>query len=100
MDRVDLLLRRERLLMRSARLRDDLAQHAQALQTPLALADRAWALALYLRDHPAWPIGLAGAFLVLRPRGALRWTARLWWIWRAWRRARGWLDAGRREGTL
>ena len=100
MDRIELLLRRERLLLRSARLRDDLAQHAQALQAPLALADRAWALAVYLRDHPAWTVGLASAFLVLRPRGAMRWTARLWWLWRAWRQVRRWLDAGRREAAL
>lgn len=100
MDRVELLLRRERLLMRSARLRQDLAQHAQALQAPLALADRAWALAQYLRAHPAWPIGLTGAFLLLRPRGALRWSARLWWLWRTWRQARRWLGEGRREAAL
>ena len=99
MDRVELLRRRVRLLLRSARLRQDLAQHAQALQAPMALADRAWALALYLRSHPAWPIGLAGACLLLRPRGALRWTARLWWIWRAWRRARRWLGAGQRDAA-
>ena len=100
MDRFDLLLRRERLLLRSARLRQDLAQHGQALQTPLALTDRAWGLAQYLRSHPAWPVGIASAFLLLRPRGALRWTARLWWIWRTWRQARRWLDAGQIEGRL
>ena len=100
MDRIELLLRRERLLLRSARLREDLARQAQALQAPLALADRAWALALHLRSHPVLPIGLAGALLVLRPRGAMRWTARLWWLWRAWRQARRWLNAGRREAAL
>jgi hypothetical protein len=93
MDSLELLLRQQRLLARSAQLRERLARDAQAMRAPLSLADRTWALAQWLRRNPAWPLGAAGLLLALRPRRALSWATRLWWTWQALRRLRHWLDA-------
>jgi YqjK-like protein len=84
----ELAVRRETLRLRSGLLRDRLAGEVQALQAPLAWADRAVDAALWLRRHPEWPVGLAAVLLVVRPRILLRWGTRGWAAWRLWRRAR------------
>jgi hypothetical protein len=84
----ELLLRRERLLMHSAQLRRQLALESQALAAPLALADGAVGAAQWLRRHPLWPAAGLLALLALRPRRTLRWAARLWTLWRGFRRVR------------
>jgi hypothetical protein len=75
------------------------AGHAQALERPLAIGDRLLDGVRWLRANPAWPIGTAVALLAMRPRRLLRWSSRLWWGWRVWRRASRLLqvmDPGRR----
>jgi hypothetical protein len=85
------LLRRRRLLRRSAELRGTLAQQAQVLKAPLALADQVRAGVQWLRRHPEWPIAVAVALTVARPKRALRLVGRLWWAWTSLRRVRSWL---------
>lgn len=85
--RAQLQARRERLRLRSAELRMAIGRDAQGLAGPLALADQARAGWQWLREHPALPAGVLVAWIVLRPRRALRWTGRLWSGWRLWRRA-------------
>ncbi len=70
----ELLRRRERLLLRSAGLRADWAEHVQGLRRPLQLADRARAAGSWLAQHPQWPIGAAIVLVLVRPSRALRWT--------------------------
>ena len=84
-------IRRERLLLRSAALRAQIAQHAAPLKPPLALADQVGDGLRWLRQHPEWPLGGLLAVAVLRPRRALRWSARLWSTWRLWRKAQRFL---------
>jgi len=88
----ELLLRQQQLLTRSAELRLELAQRAQVLTKPLAMADRARELVHWLASNPAWPAGAALALIVLRPRRALVWGGRLWWGWQSYRQARRWIQ--------
>ena len=86
----DLEQRSRQLLARSAALRAQLADDAQVLRTPLALADqlrRGWR---WLKAHPQW-VGVGVAVLVVwRPR-RLAWLAgRLWAGWRLWQRLQRW----------
>ncbi len=80
------------LLLRSDVLRQRLGEQAQVLQQPLAWADRAQAAWRWLRSNPQWPLAGAVALVVLRPRRALRWSARLFWVWRTVRRVQGMLN--------
>jgi hypothetical protein len=91
--RRELQLRREGLRMRSAELRLTIADHSRVLEPPLAFADQARAGMHWLHAHPEWPLGTLALLLVLRPRRMLRWTGRLWWGWRLWRRGQRTLQA-------
>ena len=83
--------RQQQLLIRSAELRVTLAQQAQVLQAPLAVADQVRAGTQWLRQHPQWPLGAALVLALKRPRRALGWASRLWGGWRVYLRARDWL---------
>jgi hypothetical protein len=84
--RRDLQLRRERLLVRNAALRQRLTRHVIELDTPIALADQAIAGLHWLRRNPEWPLGALAFWIAFRPRRALRWAVRAWWAWQAARR--------------
>ena len=76
------------LQARSAGLRLAVAQDAQVLQAPLALADQVRQGWRWLRAHPQW-VGVGVAVLVVwRPRRAWRLGLRLWSAWRLWGRLR------------
>jgi YqjK-like protein len=81
-----LRLRRERLLVRNAELRQRLARHVSELDAPIALADQAIAGARWLRRNPEWPLAALAFWIAFRPRRALRWAVRGWWAWQAGRR--------------
>jgi len=88
--------RRQRLLARSAALRVQLAQDAQGLAGPLAVADAVGGAARWLWRHPEWPLGALVVLVVLRPRRAWRWASRAWWAWGLWQRAERLLGTPRR----
>ena len=88
-----LTLEQHRLVKRSAQLRRTLAGQAGGLQAPLVLADTGWAAAKWLRRNPYALIGPVMLLAALRPARALRWTGRLWWGWRMFRRTGRWLVA-------
>ena len=94
---VQLALRRQRLMMRSAHLRRRLAGQAEVLRAPLALADTARSGVEWLRQHPYALIGPAILLVVLRPARALRWVGRLWWGWRTLRQTGRWLEAVQKQ---
>ena len=89
-------LRLEQLLIRSTALRLQLAQQAQVLAAPLAIADSLRNSLHWLRQHPEWPLGSLALLALLRPRRAWRWASRVWWGWRLWRRGSRWLAAMQR----
>jgi hypothetical protein len=84
--------RQQQLLIRSAELRVMLAQQAQVLQAPLAVADQVRAGVRWLRQHPQWPLGAALVLALRRPRRALGWASRLWWGWGLYQRLQQWLN--------
>jgi hypothetical protein len=92
-EQLELQQRRERLRLRSTELRATLGERARVLEPPLALADQVRSGVAWLRAHPEWPLGALAVLVVLRPRRALRWGARVWWGWRLWRRAQRLLRA-------
>lgn len=93
-DAAELAIRQERLLLRSAALRASMAEQAQVLETPFAIADR-------LHDGVRWMWrervvligGTAVALIVLRPRRVWRLAWLGFWTWRRTRRVRAWLRA-------
>jgi hypothetical protein len=89
----ELLLRRQRLVLRNAELRVILARQAQVLVPPLALADRSLSALLWLRHHPVWPLGLMLFVAVTRPRSVVRWAGKLLWGWGVYQRIRAPLHA-------
>ena len=80
---VELALKKQRLQMRSAALRDNLADHARVLQPLFGFADRCLAAGRWLRQNPALPVATLVALLVARPRSLLRWLRRGWFAWKA-----------------
>ncbi|MBA3056574.1 MAG: YqjK-like family protein [Gammaproteobacteria bacterium] len=92
MNNDDLAMRQQRLLVRSEQLRLLLAEQAQALRRPLALADRVQSGLQWLYRNPQWPLGALALVILVRPRRALVWAGRLWWGWRAFKQARHWLN--------
>ena len=96
--RDELARRQAVLLQRSQALRARLGQEAQALERPLALADRARSQVRWWLAHPYRLAGLALLPLVplawltaRRPRRLLGFSLRLWSVWRTWQSLRTFL---------
>jgi hypothetical protein len=89
----ELQLRQQRLLIRSTELRLQLRSDFQSLQRPAAWADQIKTRLLWLYQHPQWPAGVLALLLVLKPRRALAWSGKLWWLWKSARLLRHWRDA-------
>ena len=89
----DIRLRQQRLLIRSTELRLSLHGQLQSLQRPAAWADRLKAGLVWLYHHPQWPVGGVALLLVLKPRRALAWAGRFWWLWKSVRQLRRLRDA-------
>jgi len=89
---VALTRRQQRLLLRIAQQRGEVASAWQELQPPLVWAERVRQAWLWLRTHPEWPLAAAAVVVVLRPRRAWRWGLRLWWGWQQAQRLRYWLQ--------
>ncbi|MBP9218232.1 MAG: YqjK-like family protein [Sterolibacterium sp.] len=88
--RIELALRKQRLLLKSASLRLDLANQVGTLSPAFAAVDRLRAAGRWLRRHPQVPVAVLTALLVARPRAVFRWAQRGWFLWqvvRRWRHA-------------
>lgn len=88
----ELQLRQQRLLIRSTELRLQLRGQLQSLQRPAAVADQVKTRLVWLYQHPQWPVGVLALLLILKPRRALAWTGKLWWLWKSARLLRHWRD--------
>lgn len=91
MNQNELVLRQQRLLLRSAQLRLTLANQLQAFERPLGVADRVQTGLQWLYRNPHWPLSALVVLLVLRPRRTLRWGGRLWGVWKVFQRLRNWV---------
>ncbi len=85
--------RKDRLLARSAALRGTLVREAVAWERPLGVADGALVVARWVHAQRWWLLGAGALLLATRPRRALRWLRRGWWLWRVSRRLRPWVAA-------
>lgn len=88
----ELQLRQQRLLIRSTELRLQLRADLQRLQGPAAVADQVKSAFLWLYQNPLWPAGVLLLLMVLKPRRALVWTGKLWWLWKSAGLVRRWRD--------
>jgi hypothetical protein len=77
--------RRERLLVKAAAQREEVALMLARLRTPFAIADRGVALAAYVRGHPEIAAIAVVALVVLSPKRAFRWARRALAAWRGYR---------------
>lgn len=87
MNNTELVLHRQRLLMRSSELRLTLKEQAGVFKRPLAMADRARHGLQWIARNPKWPLGALIVVIVLRPRRVIVWGNRLWWGWQMFKRA-------------
>lgn len=86
---VELALKKQRLQIRSAALREDFSSYATGLKPVFALADWGLSALRWLRRHPVLPVTVLVALLVARPSAALRWAQRGFLAWQALRKLRG-----------
>ncbi len=88
-----LWMRRQQLLHQSSALRNRLQRHAEGLAPVLRGADRTWAAAVWLREHPLVPAAALVLLAWRRPRTLLRWSRRGWAGWQLFRRVRAAWDS-------
>lgn len=85
---LELAARRGALAVRIANQREQLAREAGALDGVFSAGDAVLRGVDWLKRHPlAVGVAVAGA-VVVRPRRALRWANRGFFIWRGWRAMR------------
>lgn len=91
---VELALKKQRLQIRSAALRDEFSAYAAGLAPAFALADRGRSALRWLRRHPLLPALVLAAVLAARPRMVLRWAQRGFVAWQALRKLRSVIQLG------
>jgi YqjK-like protein len=77
--------KRARLTARAAVERERLLLQLSVWEAPLALADKGYAAARYVRQNPLWLVAAVMLLVVLRPRRALAWVRNGLIAWRALR---------------
>lgn len=95
---VELALRKQRLQLRSAALRDEFAGHGAAFAPLFAAGDGIREGFHWLRRHPEALVAPVVALAVARPRVLFRWARRSVVAWQAWGRLQAWLASRRRTG--
>ena len=85
---LELALRKQRLILKSAALRVRIRRDVMGLRPALTMADRAIEAGHWVRGHSGLLITVATALLVARPRAAFRWAKRGFLLWRGWRSLR------------
>lgn len=94
MSKLDPAARQQHLLARSAELRLSLAEQAQGLKKPLALADQARAGVQWLYRNPVWPLGVGLLMAIVLPKRAmLLWGGRVWGAWSTFKSVRHLVEA-------
>ena len=82
---IAIMVERERLLVRCAAQRDDLAMLAQQFDGPLQFADRVVAAVDYLRRHPLVLGGAVALLALVQRRNLWSWVRRGFVVWRTFR---------------
>jgi hypothetical protein len=97
-DLIDLALKKQRLQLKSAALRDEWVVCTAALKPLCAGADRVRDAGAWLRRHPQVLVAVAVALVVARPRAVFRWLRRAVSTIGLWHRLRNWLSIGLLSG--
>jgi hypothetical protein len=79
---LELRLRQERAIWRSAQLRGELIVQSEVLVVPFAQADRVKDGLVWLRRHPVYLAALVAVAVAIKPRNALAKIGRAWTVWR------------------
>ena len=79
---LELRLRQERAIWRSAQLRGELIVQSEVLVLPFAQADRVKDGLVWLRRHPVVLAALVAVAVAVKPRNALTKIGRAWSVWR------------------
>ena len=79
---LELRLRQERAIWRSAQLRGELIVQSEVLVAPFAQADRVKDGLVWLRRHPVYLAALVAVAVAIKPRNALSKLGRAWTAWR------------------
>jgi hypothetical protein len=89
---VEFALKKQRLQLRSAELRDRFADYAADVAPVLRVGDAVVDSVRWVKHHPEVVAAAGLAFAVARPRAVFRWARRGAAAWQAWGRVRGWLQ--------
>ena len=82
---IEIMRKRERLLMRCDAQRLALADAVDQLHGPLKIADRAVEVVAYMRAHPLLSAAAVALLVVTKRRGWLGWVRRGFILWRTYR---------------
>ena len=82
---IELIRRRERLLVRAEAQRAELAGIVQQWHVPIAVIDRTMVVVQTLKAHPVLLVAPLAALAAWRPRRLAAWAGRAWMVWRFWR---------------
>lgn len=83
---LELALRKQRVLLESKRLREDFAASLDSVAPLFAAGNRLRAGVGWLKRHAPLLLALGAGLLVARPRRALGWLRRGFFVWQVWRR--------------
>ena len=81
----ELLEKQQQLLIQSARLRLQFQEQVQIVIRPLSVLDKVQSGLHWLQKNPQWPLAGLVVVVMLRPRRAITWGGRLWWVWRTYK---------------
>jgi hypothetical protein len=90
---LELALKKQRLQLKAATQRQQVAHHLQIWSPAFGAADRVGTAMRWAKSHPEWLVGAGVILLVARPRAVLRWARRGFFFWQSLRRIRGAMDS-------
>ena len=85
---VERALKKQQLQIQSRQLRNDWEHHAQGVKPAFSAADTALRGLSWLRQHPAVPVAVVVAVVVVKPALVWRVGRGAWLGWQAWQRYR------------
>jgi hypothetical protein len=92
---LELALKKQRLQLASAQLRDGFSRHATGLAPVFSAADRVVAGVRWLQLHPQILVAAAVTLIVARPRKVWRLARRSYFVWQAWNKLSQIIDRSR-----
>lgn len=81
---IELIRRRERLLVRAEIQRAEIAGAVSQWRVPIAAIDRVVEVVHTLKTHPALLVLPLATLLVIKPRRLVSWGGKAWVVWRLW----------------